>query len=461
MHLFQNSRLGVFCFLKTKEASMISIFDSTTAQKTILQRVMLGDEAVPDSVLDRIEATFGERIDPQEAVTRILRDIRKSGDKALHLWTEKLDGKSPDIFRVSGDGSQRALNSISKEERAALELSASRIEAFYRNQPLASWITQEMGGVMGQLIRPIQRVGLYIPGGTAPLPSSVLMSAVPAKVAGVKEIVLAVPPQRGSGEIAPIILAAAALIGVDEVYAVGGAQAIAALAYGTESIRRVDKIFGPGNLFVTLAKKQVFGIVGIDGLAGPTETVVVADDSANPAWVASDLLAQAEHDVLASAILITPSRQLAEAVQVEVGRQVETLPRAEIVVQSLKDRGGIVLTKNIEEAIQLSNAYGPEHLCLSVRDPWVWSEKVTAAGGIFMGEYSFEVLGDYVAGPSHVMPTSGTARFASPLNVWDFVHIISLIGLNENTGRELSRSAAVIARAEGLEAHARSADRRK
>jgi histidinol dehydrogenase len=440
---------------------MISILEPNTAQGTILRRVILGDEVVPDSVLDRIESTFGERINPQEAVTRILRDIRTQGEVALHAWTEKLDGKSPDSFRVSSDSLQAALKSISKEERAALELSVSRIESFYKKQPLTSWITQEMGGVMGQLIRPIQRVGLYIPGGTAPLPSSVLMSAIPAKVAGVEQIVLAVPPQRGTGEIAPIILAAAALVGVEEVYAMGGAQAIAALAYGTESIRAVDKIFGPGNLFVTLAKKQVFGVVGIDGLAGPTETVVIADDSANPAWVAADLLAQAEHDVLASAILLTPSKQLAEAVQVEIGRQVETLPRAETVVQSLKDRGGIVLTKDIDEAIQLSNQYGPEHLCLSVREPWAWSEKVMSAGGIFMGEYSFEVLGDYVAGPSHVMPTSGTARFASPLNVWDFIHIISLIGLNEATGRELSKAAAVIARAEGLEAHARSADQRK
>jgi len=439
---------------------MFSIIDSKTARATILRRVPLGDEDVPAPVLDRIEATFGERVSPQEAVTRILRDIRTQRDAALHAWTRKLDGKSPGSFRVSSDSLQAALNSISKEERAALELSASRIESFYKRQPLTSWITQELGGVMGQLIRPIQRVGLYIPGGTAPLPSSVLMSAVPAKVAGVKEIVLAVPPQHGTGEIAPIILAAAVLVGVEDVYAMGGAQAIAALAYGTESIRAVDKIFGPGNLFVTLAKKQVFGVVGIDGLAGPTETVVIADESANPAWVASDLLAQAEHDVLASAILLTPSKQLAEAVQVEVGRQIETLPRAEIVAQSLNNRGGIVLTKDLDEAVELSNAYGPEHLCLSVNDPWAWSEKVMSAGGIFMGEYSFEVLGDYVAGPSHVMPTSGTARFASPLNVWDFVHIISLIGLNETAGRELSKSAAVIARAEGLEAHARSADRR-
>ena len=439
---------------------MIKIFDSKTACATILKRLPPGDEEVPASVLDRIEATFGERITPDEAVRRILRDVRMRGDAALHAWTEKLDGKRPERFLVPNDSLRAAWESISKEERAALELAAGRIESFYKKQPLSSWITQETGGVLGQLIRPIRRVGLYIPGGTAPLPSSVLMSAVPAKVAGVKEIVLAVPPQRGTGEIAPIILAAAALVGVDEVYAMGGAQAIAALAYGSESIRAVDKIFGPGNLFVTLAKKQVFGVVGIDGLAGPTETVVVADESANPAWVASDLLAQAEHDVLASAILLTPSQRLAEAVQVEVGRQMESLPRAEIVAQSLNDRSGIVITSDLDEAVELSNRYGPEHLCLAVKDPWLWSEKVTSAGGIFMGEYSFEVLGDYVAGPSHVMPTNGTARFASPLNVWDFVHIISLIGLNEATGRELSKSAAVIARAEGLEAHARSADRR-
>jgi len=439
---------------------MLSIINPETARQTILRRVPLGDEEVPDSVLDRLEMIFGERITPQAAVTQILRDIRTQGDKALHAWTEKLDGKAPDIFRVPGSALHAALDSISAEQRAALELSAKRIETFYKKQPLTSWITQDMGGVMGQLIRPIKRVGLYIPGGTAPLPSSVLMSAVPAKVAGVKEIVLAVPPQRGTGQIAPIILAAAALVGVDEVYTMGGAQAIGALAYGTETIPAVDKIFGPGNLFVTLAKKQVFGTVGIDGLAGPTETVVIADDSANPAWVASDLLAQAEHDVLASAILLTPSRQLAEAVQVEVSRQMETLPRAEIVAQSLQNKSGIVLTKDLDEAVALSNAYGPEHLCLSVRDPWAWSSKVNAAGGIFMGEYSFEVLGDYVAGPSHVMPTSGTARYASPLNVFDFIKIISLIGVDESTGRDLSKAAAVIARAEGLEAHARSADQR-
>ncbi|GAB4541194.1 MAG: histidinol dehydrogenase [Anaerolineales bacterium] len=437
---------------------MISIFDTDAAKQSILRRIPLEEAVVPPAMLDRLEKLFGERISPYEAVTRILREIRAEGDAALKRWTEKLDGKAADSFRVSPEALRAALNDLPAQQRSALELSAQRIAAFHQKQPLISWMTQDLGGTLGQLIRPIERVGLYVPGGTAPLPSSVLMSAIPAKAAGVKEIVIAVPPQRGTGEVAPIVLAAAALAGVDELYAMGGAQAIGALAYGTQSIRRVDKIFGPGNLFVTIAKKQVYGAVGIDGLAGPTETMVIADEFANPAWVASDLLAQAEHDVLASAILLTPSRALAEAVQVEVGRQMETLPRAEILAQSLPNKSGIVLVQNLDEAVELSNAYAPEHLCLALQDPWAWSAKVNAAGGIFMGEYSFEVLGDYVAGPSHVMPTGGSARFASPLNVWDFVKIISLIGLDKTAGRELSKLAAVIARAEGLEAHARSAD---
>ena len=284
------------------------------------------------------------------------------------------------------------------------------------------------------------------------------MSAIPAQVAGVKDVVVVTPPVRGTRRIASITLAACALTGVSEVYALGGAQAIAALAFGTESVPAVDKIFGPGNLFVTLAKRQVFGAVGIDGLAGPTETVVIADESAKPAWVASDLLAQAEHDVLASAILLTPSRELAEAVQVEVGRQMETLPRADILAQSLPGKSGIVVTRDLDEAVTLSNVYAPEHLCLAVREPWALSEKITNAGGIFIGEQSFEVLGDYIAGPSHVMPTGGSARFASPLNVWDFVHIISLIALDPATTTEIAPLAARIARAESLEAHARSAE---
>lgn len=438
---------------------MLKIFDVETAKQSILKRIPPDETAVPPVVLDRIAATFGERISAEEAVRRILRDIRSRGDAALREWSAKLDGFPSDApIRVSAETLTAALEALDPETRTALEVAANRIREFYRRQPLTSWFTNDLGGTLGQFIRPIQRVGLYTPGGTAPLPSTVLMSAIPAQVAGVKDIVIVTPPQRGTGEISPVILAACALCGISEVYAMGGAQAIAALAYGTESVPPVDKIFGPGNLFVTLAKRQVFGLVGIDGLAGPTETVVIADDSANPAWVAADLLAQAEHDVLASAILLTPSRDLAEKVQVEVARQMETLPRDQILAQSIPNKSGIVLTKDLDEAAALNNAYAPEHLCLSVHEPWALSEKISNAGGIFMGEHSFEVLGDYVAGPSHVMPTGGSARFASPLNVWDFVHIISLIALNPATTAQIAPLAAKIARAEGLEGHARSAD---
>jgi histidinol dehydrogenase len=446
---------------------MIKIFDVETAKKSILKRIPPDETAVPPVVLDRIEATFGERISAEEAVRRILRDVRNRGDAALIEWSGKLDGFPADApIRVPAEALSAALEALDPETRAALEIAADRIREFYRRQPLTSWFTNDLGGTLGQFIRPHARVGLYVPGGTAPLPSSVLMSAIPAQVAGVKDIVIVSPPLRIPNDqshqftISPVILAACALVGVTEVYALGGAQAIAALAYGTESVPAVDKIFGPGNLFVTLAKRQVFGAVGIDGLAGPTETVVIADDSARPAWVAADLLAQAEHDVLASAILLTPSQKLAEAVQVEVGRQMETLPRAEILAQSLPGQSGIVITKDLDEAAALNNAYAPEHLCLAVADPWAISEKISNAGGIFMGEHSFEVLGDYVAGPSHVMPTGSSARFASPLNVWDFVHIISLIALNPATTAQIAPLAAKIARAEGLEAHARSADYR-
>jgi histidinol dehydrogenase len=286
------------------------------------------------------------------------------------------------------------------------------------------------------------------------------MSAVPAKVAGVSQIAVVSPPMRGSSEIAPIILAASYAAGIDEVYAVGGAQAIAALAFGTQSIPAVDKIFGPGNLFVTLAKQQVFGIVGIDGLAGPTETLIIADESANPAWVAADLLAQAEHDPLAAPILITNSRQFADHVRVEIARQIELLPRVEIILSALANQGGAVITHDLEEAVELANRYAPEHLCLATRDPWRLSELVASAGGIFLGDHSFEVLGDYLAGPSHVMPTGGSARFASPLNVWDFVHIISLVALNPEGAAQIIPDAVTVARAEGLEGHARAAEMR-
>ena len=440
---------------------MFKQYDPQLARHTILKRTPPDEFPVSPRVADGIAQLFGERLTPDEAVSKILKDVRMNGDLALQKWTLTLDGLDLQPAPVSKDLIQSALDSISSLQRAALEKAAARIEAFHRHQPLTSWFTNELGGTLGQLIRPIQRVGLYVPGGTAPLPSTVLMSAIPARVAGVKEVVVVTPPHRSFADatlpVDPMILAACAIAHVDEVYLLGGAQAIGALAYGTKTLAPVDKIFGPGNLFVTLAKRQVYGVVGIDGLAGPTETVVIADEFAKPKWVAADLLAQAEHDLLASAILLTPSQSLIENVQIELAQQLEQRGRAEIIVASLENRGGAVLTRDLDEAVQLANEYAPEHLGLSVRDPWRWVEKVNNSGGVFMGEHSFEVLGDYLAGPSHVMPTGGSARFASPLNVWDFVKIVSLIALDEGTARTISPIAATIAESEQLDAHANAA----
>jgi histidinol dehydrogenase len=444
---------------------MLKIYDVPTAQLTILKRKPLELVEVPPAVQERTNSLFGETLTPAQAVGRILADVRARGDDALRHWSGKLDGAAPASFRVPKQEIETAQASLPTVQRQAFEEAARRIEAFHRKQPLISWLSQDLGGALGQLIRPIRRVGLYVPGGTAPLPSSVLMSVIPAKVAGVSEIAVMSPPQQGTGKVAPIILAAAAIAGVSEVYALGGAQAIAALAYGTPTIPRVDKILGPGNLFVTLAKQQVYGTVGIDALAGPTETVVIADDTARSDWVALDLLAQAEHDVLASAILLTPSRRLAEAVQVEVTRLLSaeyspSFSRLQVLQTSLPANSGVVITGSLEEAVALSNAYAPEHLNIVTADPWRLADQVTAAGGIFLGEHSFEVLGDYAAGPSHIMPTGGSARFASPLNVWDFIHIVSLIALNPTSAPNVARTSAVIARAEGLDAHARAAEAR-
>ena len=440
---------------------MLKQYDPQTARQTLLKRTPPDEFPVDQRVQDGIAQLFGEHLTPDQAVSRILRDIRSNGDSAIQKWTLTLDGLDLRPATVSKEVIQAALDSISSLQRDALKQAAARIESFHRRQPLSSWFTNELGGTLGQIIRPIQRVGLYVPGGTAPLPSSVLMSAIPARVAGVREVVVVTPPNRSLSNrdvpVDPIILAACAISGVDEVYLLGGAQAIGALAYGTETIRPVDKIFGPGNLFVTLAKRQVYGIVGIDGLAGPTETVVIADDSANPAWIAADLLAQAEHDLLASAILLTPSQAMITKVQIEAARQLEQRSRAEIIAGSLENRGGAVLTADLEEAAELANDYAPEHLALSVRDPWFLVEKVQNAGGVFVGEHSFEVLGDYLAGPSHVMPTGGSARFASPLNVWDFVKIVSLVALDGKTAQAVGKAAATIAEAECLDAHANAA----
>ena len=438
---------------------MIKIYPSAEARQTILRRDDSLEPDVPPAVRDGMRRIFGEDLPPAAAVAHILDDVRARGDAALLDWTQRIDGVTLSRVAVDPAAIQAAPSALPPALWDAICLSAARIRAFHALQPVQSWTTDTLGGRLGQRVSPLRRVGVYVPGGTAPLPSSLLMSAIPAQVAGVPDIVVATPPGR-DGRVPPVILAAAAAVGIDTVYALGGAQAMAALAFGTESIRRVDKIVGPGNLFVTLAKRQLFGLVGIDGLNGPTETVIIADDGANPGWVAADLLAQAEHDPLATSILLTPSHALAAAVQAEVARQLEKLSREPIIVTSLAERGGIVLTADLAEAAELADEFAPEHLCIATRDPQALADSLSHAGGIFFGERSFEVLGDYVAGPSHTMPTGGTARFASPLNVLDFVRITSIIELDEHTTAELAPAAVLLAQSEGLTAHAAAAARR-
>ncbi len=437
---------------------MIRIYDNLEKAREILQRrTMHTLDDVPAAVLSSIERVFGEPLTPEAAVARLLSDVGKNGDTALRTWTQRIDGLSLDQFEVPKLLWEKAYHALDENLRAALEKASERIRDFHMQQPIPNWTTESMGGVLGQRMVPMQRVGIYVPGGTAPLPSSLLMAAIPARVAGVRQVFVCTPADRTTGQVTDIMLAAAYVADVDRLFCLGGALAVAAFAYGTASVPCVDKIVGAGGLFTTIAKRQVFGIVGLDGLYGPTETVIIADASANPAWVAADLLAQAEHDPLATAILLTPSRQMAFAVQAEVAQQVSDLTRAEIIESSLAGQGGIVLTPDLETAVELANEYAPEHLCLSVENPEVWVDRIENAGGIFVGEHSFEVLGDYVAGPSHIMPTGGTARFKGPVNVLDFVKVMSIISLDRQTARNLAPDAVRIATAEGLTAHAAAA----
>ncbi|MCU0520013.1 MAG: histidinol dehydrogenase [Anaerolineae bacterium] len=440
---------------------MITIYDNPTAGARILtRRTMRTVDDVPEVVLASIARVFGEPLTPEAAVARLLADVRARGDPALFEWTKRIDGVTIAGVEIPRAAWEVAYESLDLALRSALERSAVRIRDFHARQPIPNWTTGEMGGTLGQRLVPLERIGLYVPGGSAPLPSSLLMGAVPARVAGVDEIVVCTPADRESGLPSPLTLAAAYVAGVDRVFALGGALAVAAMAFGTESVPRVDKVVGAGGLFTTVAKRQVYGIVGLDGLYGPTETVVVADDSADPVWVAADLLAQAEHDALATAILLTPSRALAEAVRAEVTRQTGALNRANIIEASLAGQGGIVLTPDLATAVRLADQFAPEHLCLSVAEPEAWVGSIRNAGGIFIGEHSFEVLGDYVAGPSHIMPTGGTARFNGPVNVLDFVKVINIIGLDAETARTLAADAAMIASAESLSAHAAAARQR-
>jgi histidinol dehydrogenase len=440
--------------------TLLRIYGPDEARATLLARKPVGEVTMTPTLADGIARVFGELLTPDEAVRRLLADVRHRGDAALRDWTQRIDGVSLEDFVVPSENLTAAYDALDPDLRHAVHVSIDRVRDFHQKQPMSSWLDWSPdGGALGQIIRPLERVGVYAPGGRAPYPSTLIMGVVPAQVAGVEEIVVATPPGP-DGEPAPIILAAARACGVETVYRIGGAQAIAALAYGTQSIPRVDKIVGPGNIFVVLAKRHVYGMVDIDGLPGPTETLVIADANADPALVAADLLAQAEHDTLASAILVTPSQSLAVAVEVEVACQVEELSRADVIAESLRGQGGIVVCADLEEAVDLANGYAAEHLCLHVADPWSLVGQVKHAGGVFLGENSYEVLGDYVAGPTHVMPTMGTARFASPLSVRDFTKIISLFGLDEGEAREISQAAQRLAEAEGLTAHAAAVARR-
>lgn len=396
----------------------------------------------------------------ERTVVDILADIRQRGDAALLEYTRKfdhLDVHDAHHLELPQAELQAALASLSHEQRDALETAAARIRAFHERQRVEGWTyTEADGTVLGQRVTPLDRVGLYVPGGKAAYPSSVLMNAIPAKVAGVQELIMVVPTP--GGERNPLVLAAAAIAGVDRVFTIGGAQAVGALAYGTETVPQVDKIVGPGNAYVANAKRHVFGTVGIDMIAGPSEILVIADGSTPADWVAMDLFSQAEHDELAQSILICPDAAYLDAVTESINRLLPQMPRAEVIRTSLNDRGALILVKDLAEACEISNRIAPEHLELSVQDPQALVPQIRHAGAIFMGAYSSESLGDYCAGPNHVLPTSGSARFSSPLGVYDFQKRSSLIHVSQAGAQTLGRIASSLAEGEGLTAHARSAD---
>jgi histidinol dehydrogenase len=398
----------------------------------------------------------------QAAVAAILADVRMRGDAALIEYTrrfDRLDVASAAQFEILRPELERATSTLSSARRDALTAAAQRVRAYHEKQTAQSWrYTEPDGTELGQQVTPLDRVGIYVPGGKAAYPSSVIMNAIPAKVAGVREIVMTVPTP--GGERNELVLAAAWLCGVDRVYTVGGAQAVAALAYGTETIACVDKIVGPGNAYVAAAKRQVFGVVGIDMVAGPSEILVVCDGATDPDWIAMDLFSQAEHDEMAQAILLTPDAAFIEAVASSIERQLKTMPRREVILSSLAARGALVRVRDLDEACALVNRIAPEHLELSVAQPEALLPKIRHAGAIFLGRYASEALGDYCAGPNHVLPTSRTARFSSPLGVYDFQKRSSVINVSREGAQRLGVLAATLAREEGLPAHAAAAEYR-
>ncbi len=405
-------------------------------------------------------AVFGRsvpKVNVEETVSAIIADVRKNGDRAVLAYCEKFDGAKLHSLRVSQEEIEEARAAVEPSFIAILERAASNIRKFHEKQKRNSFIiNDEDGVVMGQRVTAVDSAGLYVPGGTAAYPSTVLMDAIPAKIAGCPRVVMVTPPSK-TGKINPAILAAASVAGVDEIYKVGGAQAVAALAYGTESIPKVDKIVGPGNAFVAEAKKQVFGVVSIDMIAGPSEILVVADAASSPAHVAADLLSQAEHDKMASAVLVTDSMPLAEAVQAEIERQIALLSRAEIARASIDDNGKIIVADSLNAAFEIANELAPEHLELCVDNPFDYLQLVRHAGSVFMGRNCPEALGDYLAGPNHTLPTGGTARFSSPLSVDDFVKKTQYTYFTKDALARVARDVEAFANKEGLTAHAKSA----
>lgn len=428
---------------------MIRELNSSDADFWPQLQALLAWESVSD------EAVFN-------TVNGILKDVRQRGDAAVVEYTNRFDRmQAQDMLdlEIPAERLQEALLYIPPAQRAALEEAAHRIHAYAEKQKIASWsYTEADGTLLGQQVTALDRVGLYVPGGKAAYPSSVLMNAIPAKVAGVPELIMVVPTP--AGEVNELVLAAAAIAKVDRVFAIGGAQAVAALAYGTQTVPQVDKIVGPGNIYVATAKRMVYGTVGIDMIAGPSEILVVCDGQTNPDWIAMDLFSQAEHDEDAQSILVCPDADFIQQVKASIERLVQEMPRKDIITTSLQGRGALILVKDLAEAVQVANFIAPEHLELSVENPRAMAQQIRHAGAIFMGRYTAEALGDYCAGPNHVLPTSRTARFSSPLGVYDFQKRSSLIDCSAQGASELGKIASILAHGEGLTAHARSAEYR-
>ena len=420
-------------------------------------RIAKADGVSERELINQLKARSGE-IDRKvtSAVTDILNNVKQNGDDAVREYTQKFDGHMPSKFEISREEIDSSPDKCDRDFILALYKAADNIRDFHARQKQQSWLEPKQNGViLGQRIRGLKRVGVYVPGGTAAYPSSVLMNVIPAKIAGVKEIIMVTPPQK-DGTANPDILAAAKIAGVDRVFLMGGAQAVAALAYGTQSVPKVDKIVGPGNIFVATAKKLLYGTVDIDMIAGPSEILIVADKSANPKFLAADLMSQAEHDKMASAILLTTSEETANETAKELSRQMQTLERRDIIEQSLNDFGAIIVCKDISEAVDFANELAPEHLELAVENPMEYIGRVDNAGSVFLGHYSPEPLGDYFAGPNHVLPTSGTARFFSPLSVDSFIKKSSFIYYTEPALSEAKDDIIKLAETEGLTAHANS-----